>query len=119
MLNHKNIAKLTDVLQIDQETVATVIELCEGPELSTYIKRCECLQEKEAKFIVKQIISALYYLNTLTNKVIHYDLKPQNIMMHNGIIKIVDFGLCKVNDTNESKIELTSQGTGTYWYLPP
>jgi tousled-like kinase len=34
-------------------------------------------------------------------------------------VKISDFGLAKVMDDNSDKIELTSQGVGTYWYLPP
>ena len=77
------------------------------------------MDEKEAKQIIRQIVSAIHYLWSLNTKVIHYDLKPQNIMLHKGSIKIVDFGLCKIIDNAESKIELTSQGTGTYWYLPP
>jgi len=38
-----------------------------------------------------------------------------------GNIKITDFGLSKQIIGNESSdgIELTSQGAGTYWYLPP
>ena len=38
-----------------------------------------------------------------------------------GDVKITDFGLSKVIDeTNEgTSMELTSQGAGTYWYLPP
>jgi tousled-like kinase len=41
-------------------------------------------------------------------------------MFHNGEIKITDFGLCKVMAATEnSKMDLTSQGVGTYWYLPP
>lgn len=51
--------------------------------------------------------------------VIHYDLKPRNVMFHDGLIKILDFGLCKVNTTNETKMQLTSPGAGTYYYLPP
>ncbi|MFO0117659.1 MAG: protein kinase domain-containing protein [bacterium] len=30
----------------------------------------------------------------------HYDLKPQNIIFHNGEVKITDFGLCKVVGEN-------------------
>jgi len=41
-------------------------------------------------------------------------------MFHNGEIKITDFGLCKVMASKDnSKMDLTSQGVGTYWYLPP
>lgn len=53
------------------------------------------------------------------DKIIHYDLKPQNIMFHKGELKIADFGLCKVIESDVSRLELTSQGVGTYWYLPP
>lgn len=35
------------------------------------------------------------------------------------MIKISDFGLCKVMNGDETRLELTSQGVGTYWYLPP
>lgn len=35
------------------------------------------------------------------------------------MVKILDFGLCKLMDSEESRMELTSQGVGTYWYLPP
>lgn len=58
-------------------------------------------------------------MDSLPSKIIHYDLKPQNILFHDGIVKLVDFGLCKIVDNNETRIELTSQGSGTYWYLPP
>jgi tousled-like kinase len=40
-------------------------------------------------------------------------------MFHRGNIKVLDFGLCKIMDGECSRIELTSQGLGTYWYLPP
>jgi len=68
---------------------------------------------------MRQIFSALSYLSSLKEKVIHYDLKPSNIMFHHGLVKILDFGLCKPMGNEESKIALTSQGVGTYWYLPP
>lgn len=46
-------------------------------------------------------------------------MKPSNIMFNKGIIKILDFGLCKQMDSDETRMNLTSQGVGTYWYLPP
>jgi tousled-like kinase len=58
-------------------------------------------------------------MDSLPSKIIHYDLKPQNILFHEGAVKVADFGLCKIVDSNDTKIELTSQGSGTYWYLPP
>ena len=40
-----------------------------------------------------------------------------------GNAKITDFGLSKIVDNGDGdggdSMELTSQGAGTYWYLPP
>lgn len=60
---------------------------------------------------------AVKYINELPNKIVHYDLKPQNILFHKGRVKVTDFGLCKT--MKDDVMELTSQGVGTYWYLPP
>lgn len=55
--------------------------------------------------------------------IIHFDLKPANILFDSmGDVKITDFGLSKIlNETDDcmTSVELTSQGAGTYWYLPP
>ena len=92
------------------------------------LKQSKNLPEREAKSVIQQVVSALKYLNQLKKPIIHYDLKPANILMgkdtHVGEIKITDFGLSKIMDEEtysetQGGIELTSQGTGTYWYLPP
>ena len=36
-----------------------------------------------------------------------------------GEVKVTDFGLSKVMDSSDDSMDLTSQGAGTYWYLPP
>ncbi|CAD8049088.1 unnamed protein product [Paramecium sonneborni] len=118
-LNHQNIVKLYDSVEIDKTSFCTVLELCDGPDLSYYIKKYKSFPEKEAKLLISSIISAIKYLNNHKNKIIHYDLKPQNILFHQNDLKISDFGLCKVLEDDNSKLQLTSQGVGTYWYLPP
>ena len=55
------------------------------------------------------ILSALKYLHDHERRIIHYDLKPQNIIFHQGEIKLTDFGLCKImHESDNTKIELTS-----------
>lgn len=118
-LSHRNIIKITDVIALNDECIASVLELCNGCDLATQIKQQSRLPEKEAKIIVRQILAALSYMDSLPSKIIHYDLKPQNILFQDGMVKLADFGLCKIVDSSETRIELTSQGSGTYWYLPP
>ncbi|MCQ2818322.1 MAG: protein kinase [archaeon] len=117
--DHPAILRQYDTIAIDNESFCTVLEYCTGPDLGTYIKRNKSISEKDARIIITQILLGLEYLNKLPQKIIHYDLKPENIIFNNYAIKISDFGLAKIMDTNKDKIQLTSQGVGTYWYLPP
>eukprot|EP00826_Nyctotherus_ovalis_P005038 TRINITY_DN11129_c0_g1_i12.p2 TRINITY_DN11129_c0_g1~~TRINITY_DN11129_c0_g1_i12.p2 ORF type:complete len:253 (+),score=87.32 TRINITY_DN11129_c0_g1_i12:2006-2764(+) len=118
-LNHPRIVRQFDTIEIDNTSLGLILELCEGPSLDLYLKQLGRIPEKEARMIIWQILTGLKYLNDQPRKIIHYDLKPQNILFHKGEVKITDFGLAKIMEENKSNIELTSQGTGTYWYLPP
>lgn len=118
-LNNRRVVKHFDTVEIDHNSFSTILELCSGPDLYNYLKENKQIQEKEAKLIISQILSGLKYLNDQKQRIIHYDLKPQNIIFHNGEVKISDFGLCKILTENQEKIELTSQGVGTYWYQAP
>lgn len=115
-INHEKVVKHYDTVEIDNNSFATVLELCTGPDLSYYLKKNGLLSERESKIIIKQIIIGLKELHSLG--IIHYDLKPQNIIFHKGEVKISDFGLAKEMSDKE-KIELTCLGVGTYYYLPP
>jgi len=136
-LDHPTVVKLLDVFEVDADAFATVLEYCDGADLESLLKARKLLSEKEAKPILLQVLAGLKHLHTpqrLPNgrtrgPIIHFDLKPGNILFdHLGRVKITDFGLSKIlpnfNNTNTmngaaTSLELTSQGAGTYWYLPP
>ena len=42
-------------------------------------------------------------------KIIHRDIKPKNILLHEGIVKIADFGVAKMID--KYKQNITFEGT--------
>ncbi len=120
-LKHPKIVSLYDVFEIDTNSFATVLENCQGPDLDLFLKERKRLSERDARAILIQIVSALKYMNGQKLRIIHYDLKPANILFtETGDIKITDFGLSKIMDEGcDQGMELTSQGAGTYWYLPP
>ncbi|GAB2234915.1 hypothetical protein Droror1_Dr00004186 [Drosera rotundifolia] len=121
-LVHNNIVRLWDTFEIDQNTFCTVLEYCSGKDLDAVLKTTPSLPEKESRIIIAQIFQGLVYLNKRPQKVIHYDLKPGNVLFDEvGVAKLTDFGLSKIveEDVGSRGMELTSQGAGTYWYLPP
>ncbi|KAA6416932.1 MAG: serine threonine- kinase TOUSLED-like [Trebouxia sp. A1-2] len=120
-LRHARVVGLLDIFELDSCTFATVLELCEGGDLDSHLQSHHVLPEKEARAVASQIFDGLAYLNGPTRRIIHYDLKPANILFNQlGEVKITDFGLSKIVEEDQStSMELTSQGAGTYWYLPP
>ncbi|XP_042068185.1 serine/threonine-protein kinase TOUSLED-like isoform X2 [Salvia splendens] len=121
-LVHRHIVRLWDIFEIDHNTFCTVLEYCSGKDLDAVLKATPILPEREARIIVVQIFQGLVYLNKRSQKIIHYDLKPGNVLFDEfGVTKVTDFGLSKIVEDNVGSqgMELTSQGAGTYWYLPP
>ena len=129
-LSHPNVVEMIDVFEVDRDSFCTGLELCTGDDLDARLKAQGPIAEREARAILAQVFAGLAYLNEGTKKIIHYDLKPGNILFDAaGRVKITDFGLSKVDDRagaggggslmEASGMELTSQGAGTYWYLPP
>ncbi|KAL3626994.1 hypothetical protein CASFOL_029207 [Castilleja foliolosa] len=117
-LVHHHIVRLWDIFEIDHNTFCTVLEYCNGKDLDAVLKTTPVLPEREARIIIVQIFQGLVYLNKRSQKIIHYDLKPGNVLFDEiGVAKVTDFGLSKIveDDVGSQGMELTSQGAGTYW----
>jgi len=57
------------------------------------------LTEEETIFIFKELKDA--FLAMYNENIIHRDIKPDNIMIHNSNIKISDFGFTRTLDSDE------------------
>ncbi|KAJ3221361.1 MAP/microtubule affinity-regulating kinase 3 [Chytriomyces hyalinus] len=99
LLNHPNIVKLFDVAETDKEIILS-LEYIEGGELFDFIVSNPRLNEKIARRIFRQIISAVDYCHQ--SSVIHRDLKPENLLLDNQKnIKIIDFGFVNLYDPED------------------
>lgn len=94
------------------------MEYLPGGSLNDYVNKRDGLPEREAIKCIRQIGSALLYLHT--NKMLHLDVKPANIMRSDttGALKLIDFGLAKRYVDNGDPESSASLGSGTTGYAP-
>ncbi|MDP3718705.1 MAG: protein kinase [Acidobacteriota bacterium] len=92
-------------------TIALVMELVEGEDLSQRIAR-GAIPLDEALPIARQIAEALEAAHELG--IIHRDLKPANIKVRpDGTVKVLDFGLAKAVDPNAGS-SVTAMNSPTF-----
>ena len=96
-LDHQNLVRFFEFHQ-DENYVHFVMEFLGGGDLISYLfsDKKGILEEKEAAFIMKQLLQAVEYLHL--HGICHRDLKPENFIFSNESkthIKIIDFGLSK------------------------
>lgn len=88
-----NIIKLYDIKKTSNN-IYLMLEYCNEGDLMEYLKKRGKFSEEEAIEIFLQILNAFKTL--VRNKIMHRDFKLANILKHNGIIKIADFGFAKI-----------------------
>ncbi|XP_018007272.1 serine/threonine-protein kinase ULK3 [Hyalella azteca] len=114
-LKHDHIVQLIDFL-CDENYVYILMEYCGGGDLSHFIKSRHRLPEIACQRFLQQLASALEYMRE--QKVSHFDLKPQNILLtsrKNPVVKIADFGLAQ----HLSESEIVSKIKGSPLYMAP
>ena len=112
-LSHPNIVSVYDVGE-DDGVYFIVMELVQGITLKNYIDMKGKLDIREALNISVQIAAGLSAAHE--NRIIHRDIKPQNIIMsRDGKVKVTDFGIAKVADSTT----VTTTAAGTVHYISP
>jgi serine/threonine protein kinase len=115
-LDHPNIGTVYEVGDAEGAPFI-VMALYEGETLRTRIRRGR-LAESEIVSIAKQLCSALQAAHAAG--IIHRDLKPANVMLlHDGTLKLLDFGLAKLTSVDESSLTREGAILGTLAYMAP
>lgn len=121
-LNHPHIAQIYEIGNADGE-LYIAMEYVEGMSLQALLAR-ESLESTLVLRIAVQLADALQEAHA--KGIIHRDLKPSNVMLSSrGQIKVLDFGLAKVQQQFDSSNVATDLKTesgmllGTIPYMSP
>jgi len=123
-LNHPNIVQVQEV--IEQSTGPVIVmEYLEGIALSQIFGECK---ESSAKRLylhaITQLLAGLQYFHELKDydrttalNPVHRDISPQNvIVLFEGAVKVLDFGIAKL--ANEEQATRTGIIKGKLHYMP-
>lgn len=91
-VRHPHIVQLKD-FQWDSENIYLILEFCSGGDLSRFIRSRRLLPERVARSFLQQLACALQFLHE--RNISHLDLKPQNILLNGGLLKLADFGFAQ------------------------
>jgi serine/threonine-protein kinase len=121
-LNHPNIVHTFDFGQFE-DSLYLIMEHVKGDDLAAVLKREGPMEFSRASRLFAQACSALTEAHD--HGIIHRDLKPENLMItrrRDGSehIKVLDFGLAKLREPDESSsISTGKQVLGTPYYMSP
>ncbi|MGD9571011.1 MAG: protein kinase [Thermoleophilia bacterium] len=117
-LSHPNLVHLLDRGE-DADGPYLVMELVEGENLKTRIRREGPLDPEEAARICGQVAKALSYAHS--QGIVHRDIKAQNVLLSpDGGVKLADFGIARLIEGEEGEaLTRTDMLLGSADYLSP
>ncbi|MFQ5640107.1 MAG: protein kinase [bacterium] len=114
-LQHNNICTIHEIDKTREGQIFICMDYYEGETMKRKIERGP-LAIEEAIGIAIQTVQGLSKAHS--QNIIHRDIKPANIMItHDGVVKILDFGLAKL--AGQSRLTKASTTMGTVAYMSP
>ncbi|MBQ4048386.1 MAG: Stk1 family PASTA domain-containing Ser/Thr kinase [Clostridia bacterium] len=115
-LNHPNVINVFDV-SMNDENDYFVMELIDGITLKQYMTQRGIMSIKEVLHFVIQTLRGLEHAHA--KKIVHRDIKPQNIMiLRDGTVKVTDFGIARVTGAQEMTTNQVN-AFGSVHYIAP
>ncbi len=111
---HPNVIAVYDYGQ-EQERPFMVMEFLRGNDLRHLISEKKTGDTQRKLEIAIEGAKALKFIHS--EKIIHRDIKPDNIhISHAGVVKLIDFGIAKIDELSITKAGYT---LGTPYYMAP
>jgi eukaryotic-like serine/threonine-protein kinase len=120
-IGHPNIIEVLDVGVSPWGDPYLVMEYLEGEDLATFTDREGQLSVPQACLVLEAVLQGLTAAHELG--IVHRDLKPQNIVLARKrselVIKIIDFGIAKVNEPGLTPLTRSGELVGTPSFMSP
>ncbi|MEZ4375626.1 MAG: serine/threonine-protein kinase [Polyangiaceae bacterium] len=116
-VRHPSVVRLLDASFEVGGDAYLVLELLDGESLGDFLHRRGALAADETVKLVSQIAEGLHAAHRAG--VVHRDLKPDNIMLVDGLeqsVKLLDFGICKIKGRPLTRQQVV---LGTPDYMSP
>jgi serine/threonine-protein kinase len=115
ILSHPGIVTIYDVEQ-QGDLAYIAMEFVDGPTLDQVLSEAHPIPPERMFSILGQTAVALDYAHQ--KGIVHRDIKPANIMIaRDGTAKITDFGIAKINASDQ--LTMTGNIVGTPHYMSP
>jgi len=111
-LQHPNVVTVYGLVP-DGADLFIAMEYVDGRPLSALLDGKPAMELAEAMEIFGQILDALEFVHT--HDVVHRDVKPSNVMISGGRVKLTDFGIATMTDIPRHTTTLS----GTPPYMSP
>jgi serine/threonine-protein kinase len=122
-ISHRNVIEIYDVGETKAGEPFLVMQLLSGEPLADLLTRQRRLAPALAAQIGRDIARALAAAHAAN--IIHRDLKPANVFLHHEegtdgqVVKVLDFGVAKSLDANESLVTMVGGAVGSPAYMSP
>lgn len=113
-LKHPNIPIIYDIEE-DREYYYIIEEYIEGESLRAYRLSHGFIEESKILDFTIQLCNVIETLHSNKESILYLDLKPDNIIICNGILKLIDFGTAIL----EKEADLRCRSFGTKGYAAP
>ena len=93
-IHHPNVVKLFGHFE-DNTYCYFIMEYIPGGNIYSYVPKngIRTISTQQVASIIKDVISATYFLHNMVPPIIHRDIKPENVLLASGMqAKLTDFG---------------------------
>jgi len=119
-LRSENTARVLDVDVSEEGMPYMVMEFLDGYDLSQILEQRAQLPIELAVDYVLQACNAMAEAHAAG--IVHRDLKPSNLFLvggERGTVKVLDFGISKVENDKDNRVTATQTVVGTPLYMSP